>query len=334
MSGFADQVNGEREARVLLSLLAQPDDRFTGGMLARLGGVETIALLDSDDPHDAVDTARLGVWRASLRRAAEHMDISREVGTRLDGKYKTLIPGDQDWPTVMDDLGTRAPYVLWTEGAARLLNFRLDDKATITGARAASSYGVNVAQELTDDLAQDGRIAVAGGAYGIEAEVHRQALARDGATVAVLAGGINRNYPQGNADLLDRVRHEGVVVSEQPPGAVPTRGRFLLCNRVGRGRCSFRVARGRRRCAHSGPSCRCSAWTDHKRDQHGPEPSDLGWTGTDGHERSRCRSAHGPRCRRPFTLACMIVLGPGCGTLAHARPATGPRPVDHRRLLS
>lgn len=38
MSGFADQVNGEREARVLLSLLAQPDDRFTGGMLARLGG--------------------------------------------------------------------------------------------------------------------------------------------------------------------------------------------------------------------------------------------------------------------------------------------------------
>lgn len=201
-------------------------------MLARLSGVETIALLDSDDPHDAVDTARLGVWRASLSRAAEHMDISREVGTRLDGKYKTLIPGDQDWPTVMDDLGTRAPYVLWTEGAARLLNFRLDDKATITGARSASSYGVNVAQELTDDLAQDGQIAVAGGAYGIEAEVHRQALARDGATVAVLAGGIDRNYPQGNADLLDRVRHEGVVVSEQPPGAVPTRGRFLARNRL------------------------------------------------------------------------------------------------------
>lgn len=216
MSEFADQMNGEREARVLLSLLAPPDDRFTGSMLARLGGIETIALLDSDDPHDAVDTARLGVWRASLRRAAEHMDVSREVGTRLDGKYTTLIPGERDWPTVLDDLGTRAPYVLWTEGAARLLNFRLDDKATITGARAASSYGVNVARELTDELAQDRRIVVARGAYGIEAEVHRQTLARDGATVAVLAGGIDRNYPQGNADLLDRVRHEGVVVSEHP----------------------------------------------------------------------------------------------------------------------
>lgn len=139
MSGFADQVNGEREARVLLSLLAQPDDRFTGGMLAQLGGVQTIALLDSDEPHDAVDSARLGVWRTSLRRAAEHMDVSREVGARLDGKYTTLIPGDRDWPAVLDDLGTRAPYVLWTEGGARLLRFTLDDKATITGARAASS---------------------------------------------------------------------------------------------------------------------------------------------------------------------------------------------------
>ena len=232
MSGFADQVNGEREARVLLSLLAPPDDRFTGGMLAQLGGVQTIALLDSDDPHDAVDTARLGVWRASLRRAAEHMDVSREVGARLDGKYTTLIPGDRDWSAVLDDLGTRAPYVLWTEGAARLLDFRLDDKATITGARAASSYGMNVTRELTDELAQDGRIVIAGGAYGIEAEVHRQALARDGATVAVLAGGIDRNYPQGNADLLDRVRHAGVAVSEQPPGAVPTRGRFLARHRL------------------------------------------------------------------------------------------------------
>lgn len=232
MSGFADQVRGDREARVLLSLLAPPDDQFTGGMLARLGGVQTIALLDSDDPHDAMDTARLGVWRASLRRAAEHMDVSREVGARLDGKHTALIPGDQDWPAVLDDLGTRAPYVLWTEGAARLLNFRLDDKATITGARAASSYGVNVTQELTDELAQDGRIMIAGGAYGIEAEVHRQTLARNGATVAVLAGGIDRNYPQGNADLLDRVRHEGVAVSEQPPGAMPTRGRFLARNRL------------------------------------------------------------------------------------------------------
>lgn len=218
MSGFADQVRGEREARVLLSLIAQPDDRFTGGVLARLGGVQTIALLDSDDPHNGVDTALLGVWRASLRRAAEHMDVSREVGAGLDGKHTTLIPGDRDWPTALDDLGPRAPYVLWTEGAARLLNFTLDDKATIAGARAASSYGVNVTRELTDELAQDGRIVVAGGAYGIEAEVHRQALARDGATAAVLAGGIDRNYPQGNADLLDRVRHEGVVVSEHPRG--------------------------------------------------------------------------------------------------------------------
>lgn len=55
------------------------------------------------------------------------------------------------------------------------------------------------------DLAASERIVVAGGAYGIEGAVHRAALASGGDTITVLANGVDRAYPAGHSELLDRV---------------------------------------------------------------------------------------------------------------------------------
>jgi DNA processing protein len=73
---------------------------------------------------------------------------------------------------------------------------------------------------------------VSGGAYGIDAAAHRAALAAEGATVLVSAGGLDRAYPPGNAGLFERVADSGLVVSESPPGAAPQRRRFLTRNRL------------------------------------------------------------------------------------------------------
>ena len=85
----------------------------------------------------------------------------------------TLIPGDKEWPSALDDLGDRRPYVLWTRGTTSFLARPVDDRVTITGARAATSYGEHVAGQLASDLASAERIVVAGGAYGIEGAAHR-----------------------------------------------------------------------------------------------------------------------------------------------------------------
>ena len=58
------------------------------------------------------------------------------------------------------------------------------------------------------------------------------ALAADGPTVAVMAGGVDRLYPAGNDALLRAVIDEGAVVSEVPPGFAPHRSRFLTRNRL------------------------------------------------------------------------------------------------------
>ena len=56
MSGVAGLGVDERRARVVLALLAEPDDPVTGGLMRRLGAVETLGLLDTDTttaPHRA-----------------------------------------------------------------------------------------------------------------------------------------------------------------------------------------------------------------------------------------------------------------------------------------
>ena len=89
----------------------------------------------------------------------------------------------------------------------------------VVGSRAATSYGERVAFDLADGLADAGGCVVSGGAYGIDAAAHRGALARGGPTLVVLAGGVDRAYPAGNARLLESVvAAGGALVSEVPPG--------------------------------------------------------------------------------------------------------------------
>ncbi len=67
MATLAEQVQGERMARIVLSMLAEPDDLTTGYILGRHGGVATLSLVESD--HDVTGLGRADVllWRERLR---------------------------------------------------------------------------------------------------------------------------------------------------------------------------------------------------------------------------------------------------------------------------
>jgi len=53
-----------------------------------------------------------------------------------------------------------------------------------------------------------------------------------GPTIAVLACGIDRVYPRAHEVLLRAIAQRGALLSELPPGATPTRFRFLHRNRL------------------------------------------------------------------------------------------------------
>ena len=223
-------MSAERLARLALSRLGEPGNLKMAGLVAELGAERLYAeLLAGRDPRDA---------RADV--AARLADIEPERDLERAGRLgmRWLVPGDPEWPTVLDDLDAieplqgmgRAPLGLWVRGPLRL--DALPDPVAIVGSRSATTYGTDVAAELGAGVALAGGSVVSGAAFGIDQAGHRGALAAGGPTVAVLACGADRAYPAAHQRLLDHLAEHGAVVSELAPGCAPTRLRFLARNRI------------------------------------------------------------------------------------------------------
>ncbi|HVE64302.1 MAG TPA: DNA-processing protein DprA [Mycobacteriales bacterium] len=216
-----------RLALAALSRVVEPDDDVLRALVRSVGPVEAwdrvrrrdrvlpprflaraVARLDGVDPG------------ADLERAAA-------VGARL------VCPGDDEWPSGLDSLVAfdAEPHALWVRGSAPLHELT-DRSVAIVGARAASGYGVHMADRIAGGVGDAGWLIVSGGAVGIDAAAHRAALASGASTVVVLACGADTAYPPAHHQLLDQVAGAGAVVSEYPPGCAPMRHRFLVRNRL------------------------------------------------------------------------------------------------------
>jgi DNA processing protein len=206
---------------------------------------ELKALVSAVGPVEAASRVREGKvegplsQRVEARRRIDCAAEDLEVLDRLGGRLVT--PEDDEWPLlafrgflgVGDRFRPQAhePLVLWAVGPARLDEV-VDRAAALVGTRASTSYGEYVAADLAAGLVLRDAAVVSGGAFGIDGAAHRAALAEDGLTVAVLAGGIDVPYPSGHTAMLRRIREQGLLISEYPPGERPARHRFLTRNRL------------------------------------------------------------------------------------------------------
>ena len=102
----------------------------------------------------------------------------------------------------------------------------------IVGSRRCSDYGRAVAASLGRALAAAGVPVVSGMALGVDSAAHEGALGAGGPTVAVLGCGADVAYPARKRALHARLRVQGAVVSEMPPGFAARRWSFPVRNRV------------------------------------------------------------------------------------------------------
>jgi DNA processing protein len=100
----------------------------------------------------------------------------------------------------------------------------------IVGTRNASVYGRACAQKFAEALASRGVTVVSGGALGIDAAAHRGALAVNGSTVAVFAGGIEEIYPSIHRTMFQEIQRNGCLVSQFAAGFRPAEYKFLARN--------------------------------------------------------------------------------------------------------
>ncbi|KAB1142011.1 DNA-protecting protein DprA [Streptomyces luteolifulvus] len=223
-----DDPDHELLARVFLTRVIEPGDEVCGRWMRECGVREAARRLRDGGPRPpAVSEKRWAGLRARAGQAEPRrdLDVAREAGVRF------VCPGDAEWPGQLDDLGDTRPLGLWVRGRPSLRIWALRSVAVV-GARACTEYGAHMAATLAAGLAERGWVVVSGGAYGVDGAAHRGALAAGGATVAVLACGVDRPYPRGHTGLITRIAEQGLVVGELPPGDHPTPSRFVLRNRV------------------------------------------------------------------------------------------------------
>lgn len=225
--------HSELLAWAYLSRVAEAPCAQLAALVQRAGPVEAAERVRRAAVEDIV--AQRTEARRDIDCAADDLEILKRRGGRL------VTPDDQEWPglafasfngaPVRDKQQGRAPLALWAIGPRRLVDIA-ERAVAVVGTRACTAYGEHVAAELSAGLAEHDVAIVSGGAYGIDGAAHRAALAADGATVAVLAGGVDVLYPAGHSALLHRVGGTGLLVSEYPPGVRPARHRFLTRNRL------------------------------------------------------------------------------------------------------
>ncbi|MDX3312851.1 DNA-processing protein DprA [Streptomyces sp. NPDC054884] len=226
MNGGAD--TDDRLARVFLGRIVEPGDEVGGQWVRERGAREVVRRLCADEEPLPGVTARR--W-AGLRARAERADPEGDLAVAEEAGVRFVCPGDAEWPGTLEELGDARPLGLWVRGRPSLRMWALRSVAVV-GARACTEYGAHMAASLACGLAERGWVVVSGGAYGVDGAAHRGALAAGGATVAVLACGVDRPYPRGHTQLISRIAEQGLVIGELPPGDHPTPSRFILRNRV------------------------------------------------------------------------------------------------------
>lgn len=221
----------ERLARVALNAIGEPGDPRLGRLVAAMGAQEVYDRLCSD--------ADLTGMRSEAGERLAATEPERILGEAHDLGIRFLVPGDPEWPHGLEDLSdvepvnqlSGEPLGLWVKGPLDLAA-ACRGSVAVVGSRSATTYGTSVAADLSAHLAGEAVTVVSGAAFGIDQAAHRGALGGAGATVAVLACGVDRPYPTAHRGLLEHLADVGAVVSELRPGCAPTRVRFLSRNRL------------------------------------------------------------------------------------------------------
>lgn len=141
-----------------------------------------------------------------------------------------LTPQDKDFPPQFLTLSD-PPETIYVLGDLQPL--KNQPRLSIVGTRTVSPYGKDVTTRLARQATEHGLSIISGLALGVDALSHRAALAADGYTVAVLAGGLHEISPRNHTTLAHQILQQGgALISEYPPGEPAQKHQFVERNRL------------------------------------------------------------------------------------------------------
>ena len=210
----------ELDARAILFSVIEGGQAFWSSEISTKGAVAVYEKLLSGG-YDSIKYEKL----ITSLRAINGDQVLSEIDKH---QARLITPIDDDWPVQVNDLAA-PPIGLIIKGNISALHQR---SLAIVGTRNPTSYGARIAGDFAAGFADREWAIVSGGAYGIDSYAHKGALIAEGVTVAVIASGIDVNYPAGNARLFAEICESGLMVTESMPGQRALPHRFLTRNRL------------------------------------------------------------------------------------------------------
>lgn len=148
MSSTLD-IEADRLARVKLSSVIEPGDLRVTGLVSELGAGKVLGYLEAAADAEAH-------WGFAIGQQLAHVDPAQVLEQAADRGIRFLTPADDEWPIRLEDLrgaGARherggEPVGLWVRGAGDLF-IGTQNAVAVVGSRAATSYGMEQATELS-----------------------------------------------------------------------------------------------------------------------------------------------------------------------------------------
>lgn len=181
---------------------------------------------------EAIWNANLTELKEIVLKQRENINLEEEFKKLENKGIKILSLNNPNYPRLLLET-PHPPLALYYKGSPVDADFQNPNKISIVGTRKATAYGLKTARNLSRDLSFCGVCVVSGLAFGIDAEAHRGALEGDTPTWAVLGSGLNNIYPSSHKFLAEKILEKGgIIISEYPPDAHPTKWTFPERNRI------------------------------------------------------------------------------------------------------
>lgn len=209
--------------------------------LSQLSGItiaQKVSLLRRfRDPED--------IYNAHEKVLKEHADMTEKAIAALSDKdlirarkileecadkgISILTYGDGAYPSKLKNIHN-PPLVLYYKGC--LPDWEHRPAIGMIGTRRASPYGMQIAENLGDQIAGCGALVVSGGADGIDTQALVGALRTGKPVLAVLGCGADVVYPAKNRQLFAQIEKQGCLITEYCPGTPPSSWNFPHRNRI------------------------------------------------------------------------------------------------------
>ena len=160
----------------------------------------------------------------------KELDHPKEILSNCNAKGIQLLPiDDPAYPGRLRNTPD-APILLYYKGV--LPDWDSVPFIGVVGTRKASGYGLQVARQMGEQIADCGGYVVSGGASGIDTAAMQGALDAGYPVIGVLGCGVDVVYPWSNRKLFAAVEKCGCLISEYPPGAKGLPWHFPARNRI------------------------------------------------------------------------------------------------------